>query len=124
MKDHPQDLERVTIETVRSALGSARYRDVYEASPGVVLVEVSGWTRARRQRAQSEIHAALAPKKFDGSAFWTVRPGGMTYRRIPPRTWVGVRDAGLDYAMADGRSWIDHAEEAARTSSDPGDGAA
>lgn len=71
MKEHPGEMERVTVDTVRAALDNAavRYTRVWLFRRGVVHVDVQGWTAAARRRASMAVNQALEPKTF--SEFWT-----------------------------------------------------
>lgn len=110
MKEHPSEMQRVTVESVRATLDGAgvRFVGVWQWRVGVVCVDVTGWTQKARRRAQQAVCAALEPKGF--SEFWHVPPAGQGYRWRPWETWVAVYDAGLEWFDGQGRDYLEAAE--------------
>lgn len=76
---HPQDLERVTVDSVRACLDAAgvRHDRIRPVRHGVVRVDVTGATAARRHAAQSVVLAVLDGKFAEH--WWRSYPVGRVY---------------------------------------------
>ncbi|GAA3386360.1 hypothetical protein [Cryptosporangium minutisporangium] len=82
---HPDDFERVTVDSVATALAGLRTGRIAEVRPGVVRVDMRG--RAR----QAQVLAALDAKML--TERWHAYPVGRRYPWAPWRTWVTVEDS-------------------------------
>lgn len=105
----PGELERVIAAAVRAGLERAAcpYVAVLPVRPGAVRVVVAGWSRRRRTAAQHAVFAALRQQHED--EFWRLLPGsGRTGVRHLGRSWVAVRDEGLDWLDDQGRDYLEH----------------
>lgn len=101
LKAHPEQIQRVTPESVRAVLDAAAvaHGRVFMFRPGVVRVEISALSAGRRQRRRRAVAAALEPQRFEEG--WSIRPVGISYRWRPWATWTTVRDPGLDWVDPD-----------------------
>ncbi|WP_157357547.1 hypothetical protein [Amycolatopsis nigrescens] len=84
-KAHPEQMRRVTSESVRAVLDAAAvtHGRVFTFRPGVVRVEVSALSAGRRLKRQHAVAAALESQRFEEG--WGIRPVGICYRWQP---WV------------------------------------
>jgi hypothetical protein len=107
-KLHPEQMERVTVASVTAALDAVgcRVTAVIPRREGVVRIVISGWTKPRRRAAQRAVLDALHPTKR--AEYLGLDPVGMTQRWRPWRTWVTVRDPGLDWLDDQGRNYLEH----------------
>jgi hypothetical protein len=104
----PGELERVTVDSVRAGLDRAGCRRVavLPVRAGVVRVVVAGWTRRRRTAARRAVFVALRRQHEDEC--WRLVPGAPASWRQACRSWVTVRDAGLDWFDEQGRDYLEH----------------
>lgn len=100
MRTDPSEPDQVTLATVRAALteASVPHSRVWLVSPGVIRVDVRGWTTRARERASMAVYRALKPQESSG--IWTVHLRcPRRYRWRPWQTWVmvSIDNAGLEW---------------------------